>query len=190
MQTTKTEDISYREKLQKLNMQTSQSTIRSPRNVRPVVSEVEIGKSTMIYDLEYDLSLNEDLDSDVVIRLIEEAYKFKGVRYRLGGMTHNGIDCSGLIVRVFQEQNIKLPRTSHEMSVLGKRLSKNELQKGDLLFFRTNRRRSGVSHVGMVVDVHDNNVYFIHSSSSKGVIVSSLNENYYTRAYSHASRIL
>lgn len=189
VQTTKVDNQSYRDKLNSLNSNNSNQVVRSSRTTRPVVSEIEIEKATKIYDLDYDISIEEDFDSDLTQKIIAEAFKYHGVRYRLGGLTHNGIDCSGLMLKSFQQHNIQLPRTSLEMSRMGRRLNKNEVRKGDLVFFKTSRR-GVVSHVGLVTEINGNEIKFIHASSSKGVIVSSINEDYYTRTYSHATRII
>lgn len=122
--------------------------------------------------------------------VIHSALQFSGVRYRYGGTTKKGMDCSGLLYVAFGENNIQLPRTTYHMAEEGKRVRINDVVKGDLLFFRTRRGSKRINHVGMVVEVAHDEIKFIHSSSSRGVIVSSLREGYWSRAFVRATRVL
>ena len=94
------------------------------------------------------------------------------VHYRAGGTTPDGFDCSGLMYATFKKFDIILPRSSVDMAKIGRVLSTNEIQKGDLIFFKTNGRKV-INHVGMVIEVTEDEIKFIHSSTQKGVIVSS-----------------
>ena len=85
--------------------------------------------------------------------------------------------------------DIKLPRTSREQSSIGTKISTEEAQKGDLIFFKTNGR-SQINHVGMVVEVNEGEIKFIHSSVSNGVIISSTKERYYQKNFSQINRVL
>lgn len=115
--------------------------------------------------------------------LLDKAQQFLGVRYRYGGTTSRGFDCSGFVSSVFSSQGVKLPRTSAEQSGVGKAVSKSDLNKGDLVFFATRGRR--VSHVG----IYMGNGKFIHASSGGGKVkVDSLNDGYYARRYAGARR--
>ena len=100
------------------------------------------------------------------------------------------MDCSGLIYVALQENDIAFPRVSYDMANEGKRVRVNEVQKGDLLFFKTQKKSKRINHVGMVVAVENDEIKFIHSSSSRGVIVSSLREGYWNAAFIKATRIL
>jgi cell wall-associated NlpC family hydrolase len=86
---------------------------------------------------------------------------------------------------------IKLPRTSAEQAKAGTRLGKNtdEAKKGDLIFFKTNKR-SQINHVGIVTEVNNEEIIFIHSSTSKGVIHSSTKQSYYKKTFAQLNRIL
>jgi cell wall-associated NlpC family hydrolase len=75
------------------------------------------------------------------------------------------------------------------MSKVGEKLNRNEIKKGDLVFFRTNGR-SVINHVGLVTEVKDDEIIFIHSSVQRGVIISSTKEPYYQRTFAQANRIL
>ncbi|MUH36768.1 NlpC/P60 family protein [Zobellia amurskyensis] len=122
--------------------------------------------------------------------VIDSALKFSGVRYKFGGTTKKGMDCSGLLYVAFGENDIKLPRTSYHMAEEGKNIRVGDVEKGDLLFFKTSKRSKRINHVGMVVSVKNDEIKFVHASSSRGVIVSSLREGYWNSAFIKATRIL
>ncbi len=124
-------------------------------------------------------------------QIINYSKQFLGVKYKWGGTTKAGMDCSGLVHESFKAHQVYLPRISRDMAKKGKKIKLNETLKGDLLFFATKRgRRNAINHVGLVVDIKDNAIYFIHSSTSKGVIISSLNEEYWKGAFKEVRRIL
>jgi cell wall-associated NlpC family hydrolase len=122
--------------------------------------------------------------------IIDTALSYSGVRYKYGGSTHKGIDCSGLLYVSFMEHNIYLPRVSFYMANEGKRIDLTEVTKGDLLFFTTTKRRKRINHVGLVVAIEGEEIKFIHATTSRGVIVSSLQEGYWNYAFVKATRIL
>lgn len=122
--------------------------------------------------------------------IVDSALQFSGVRYKYGGTTRKGMDCSGLLYVAFGENDIKLPRVSYHMAEEGRNVRLGDVDKGDLLFFRTSRGAKRINHVGMVVTVENGEVKFIHSSSSRGVIVSSLREGYWNSAFVRAKRVL
>ncbi len=122
--------------------------------------------------------------------VIETALNYTGTRYKYGGTTRKGMDCSGLLYVSFLENDVALPRSSHLMADEGKRIKLTQIQKGDLLFFRTQGGKKKINHVGLVVDVEDDEIKFIHSTTSRGVIVSSLREGYWNYSFVKAARIL
>ena len=124
-----------------------------------------------------------------VEELITLANSYKGVAYRAGGTTKSGMDCSGLVTTVFKAFDKKLPRSSASMSKKGAEVSLSEVKKGDLLFFDISRLKGGINHVGLVVSVNNDDVQFIHSTSSKGVIVSSMKESYWKKEFVKAKRV-
>ena len=128
-------------------------------------------------------------EADKVEAVIETALEYAGVRYKFGGTSRKGMDCSGLLYVSFLEHDIPLPRTSHMIAQEGKHIPVSELQKGDLLFFRTTRRSGKINHVGLVVAVEGDDVRFIHSTTSRGVIVSSLREGFWNHAFVKATRV-
>lgn len=104
---------------------------------------------------------------------------WEGTPYRYGGTTSSGVDCSGFVMRLYQDVYKKtLPRTTSELSRKINKKSSSKLKEGDLVFFDINGKKS--SHVG----VYLHNDYFVHASSSKGVMISSLQNSYYQKAYS------
>lgn len=125
----------------------------------------------------------------LVDQLISSASENIGTRYRSGGTTKSGFDCSGLMYSTFGLYDIKLPRSSYEQAEYGVAVKTEEAQKGDLIFFKTSKRRK-INHVGMVVEVKDGEIKFIHSSTSSGVMISSTKEPYYERNFAQVNRVL
>ncbi|MFM9988076.1 NlpC/P60 family protein [Flavobacterium sp.] len=121
--------------------------------------------------------------------LIAKASENIGTRYRSGGTNKDGFDCSGLMINTFKEIAVDLPRTSAGQSTYGIRIDRDKAQKGDLIFFTTNGR-GNINHVGMIVEILDNEIKFIHSSVHAGVIISSTKEDYYTKRFIQVNRVL
>ncbi|RZJ54403.1 MAG: peptidoglycan endopeptidase [Flavobacterium sp.] len=136
--------------------------------------------STFVYNGNY---------SDLIDQIITSATGNIGTRYRSGGTTKAGFDCSGLMFCTFGNFDIKLPRSSIEQSRIGTKVASTEAQKGDLIFFKTNGRRH-INHVGMVVEAADGEIKFVHSSTHGGVMISSTKEPYYQRSFSQVNRVL
>jgi len=174
--------------------------IKTEKKKKKVVEkkiEAATSETSQKIDIKSRLSTNENSEDYIVNyndssylaeQLINTATSNLGVNYRSGGNTPNGFDCSGLLFYTFSKFNILLPRSSHEMSNLGTVLKPDEIRKGDLIFFKTNGRKI-INHVGMVVEVLDDEIKFIHSASSKGVIISSTKEPYYKRTFTQVNRV-
>lgn len=122
--------------------------------------------------------------------IVQYAKKFNGTRYKYGGTTKRGMDCSGLVYSTFNDNNISVPRTTTDLKTFGDWVDLKEVNVGDLVFFATKKNSREVNHVGIVTNVRPGNVEFIHASSSRGVIVSSLAEKYWYFAFVQARRIL
>jgi cell wall-associated NlpC family hydrolase len=147
----------------------------------------KFAKSPNLKTLEsnYSGSLNSQIKN-----ILKDAEKYLGTPYKYAGNTSAGFDCSGFTVKVFDENNNKLPRRSEDQSNAGKQINIKETKPGDLVFFATSGG-SKVTHVGIVHDIgNDGEVKFIHASTSKGVVISSLNEKYWNKAYLFIRRIL
>lgn len=133
--------------------------------------------------------ISKNKKNQLAEQLINSASVNLGVSYRSGGTTKKGFDCSGLIYATFKQFDIALPRSSSEMAKVGKKINITEVQKGDLIFFKTNGQ-SVINHVGMVIEVLSDEIKFIHSSTSKGVVISSTKQGYYAKSFVQANRIL
>lgn len=122
--------------------------------------------------------------------ILDEASTYLGTPYRYGGTTRSGIDCSAFVLSVYgAAAGVNLPRVAAAQSQEGDSVDKSDLKKGDLVFFSHGRGR--ISHVGIVEEVDENGeVKFIHSATSRGVMVSSLNDKYWGPRYRFAKRIL
>ena len=127
--------------------------------------------STVSYNQKNDSSKKKS--SNPTKNVVNKAYKYIGVRYRFGGTTTSGFDCSGLVWRIYHDMGYDLTRTnvSHYIK-MGKRVSAKEIKPGDLVFFRI---KGKISHMGIVSSKDS----FIHASSSRGVIESSLSDSYW-----------
>lgn len=122
--------------------------------------------------------------------IISYAEKFKGVKYKYGGDSKKGMDCSGLINVSFKSEDVLLPRTTNDLAAIGDWIDLKEVQKGDLLFFATKKNSRKVNHVAIVTSARIGYVEFIHSTTSSGVITSNLAERYWYHAFVQARRIL
>ena len=128
--------------------------------------------------------------SSTIDGILSEANTYIGTPYRFGGMTRSGIDCSAFVLSVYgSATGINLPRISSAQAQEGERVEREQLEKGDLLFFPTTGSR--ISHVGIVQEITpEGEIKFIHASTSKGVTISSLNEKYWGLRFRFARRIL
>lgn len=117
---------------------------------------------------------------------IEKAASFLGSPYKLGGMSEKGIDCSGLMVLSFAQAGRVLPRTSRDQALEGRKIMRDSLRRGDLIFFKKGSR---INHVGMVVENDGSEVWFIHACVSEGVTMTRLSNSYYAARYHSARRI-
>ncbi|AIR68268.1 MULTISPECIES: bifunctional murein DD-endopeptidase/murein LD-carboxypeptidase [Dickeya] len=121
---------------------------------------------------------------EVKSKLLEQYASWKGVRYRLGGDSRKGIDCSGFVQRTFREQfGMDLPRSSYEQQDIGVQIQRNKLRPGDLVVFHAG---STGRHMGIYIG----NQQFVHASTSIGVTISSMDDNYWKPRYREARRVL
>jgi cell wall-associated NlpC family hydrolase len=115
--------------------------------------------------------------------ILKFAKKFKGTPYKYGGTTPSAFDCSGFVRYVFNNFGYELSQASYDLPENGYKLPVSDLSAGDLIFFRKNKSyESAIGHVGIVVKHDDDGIFFIHASSSRGVIVSSLKEETYFKS--------
>lgn len=125
-----------------------------------------------------------DMTNEVLkARLLKQYSAWKGTRYHMGGSSHRGVDCSALMQHLFSESTaLSLPRTAAEQLRHGKAVSRGELKPGDLVFFKTGRNQR---HVGVFIGGDE----FIHASTSQGVTISSLSNEYWRAHYQAARRV-
>jgi len=152
-----------------------------------------IDESAMPISRKAELLIKPDMAAlgaeDRIVTLIDSAYSYIGTPYKWAGTSRSGMDCSGFVSTAFSAINVPLSRSSIEMSTQGRDIPLSQAEVGDLLFFKTTRKRNRISHVGIVVGVGDE-VKFIHASVSQGITVSSLSEDYWQKAYAKTSRVL
>jgi len=163
--------------------------IRSPKLVLTEEAKEEYARNNEPENVGPSYNLKPFQGVDFLDQLVSAASENIGTRYRIGGTTKEGFDCSGLMCTTFGSFDIQLPRTSIEQSRYGVKINNEEAQKGDLIFFKTNGRRQ-INHVGMVVEVTDGDIKFIHASVGGGVIISSIKERYYSKKVSQINRVL
>ncbi|WP_312822524.1 C40 family peptidase [Epilithonimonas sp.] len=133
---------------------------------------------------------NAIMHSNTIDNILSEAESYLGTPYRYGGTSRSGIDCSAFVLSVFGvAAGMDLPRVAADQSQEGVAVERTELQKGDLVFF--SHRRGRISHVGIVEEVTpEGEIKFIHAATSKGVMVSSLDDNYWGPKFQFAKRIV
>jgi len=122
--------------------------------------------------------------SSTLNKIYAEYRQWKGTPYKYGGVTKNGIDCSGFVLQTYKKLfNIHLPRSTKYQVKEGKRVYLNQLRAGDLVFFKTGWN---VRHVGIYLEKGK----FAHASSSKGVVISTMYSGYWKKNYWQARRLL
>lgn len=137
------------------------------------------------------MNVEEEIDLSYIPDMIEHASSFIGLRYRRGGKTPAGFDCSGFTGYIFRQFGINLNSNSASQYKQGEAVHDGDLQPGDLVFFNGRAvSRTRVGHVGIVVSVNDDGTFrFIHSAISSGITVSESTEPYYKRRYIGARRV-
>lgn len=119
--------------------------------------------------------------------LYEQHREWQGTPYRLGGLSKRGIDCSGFVYTTLRGRFglEDIPRTARSMATLGETIPREQMQPGDLVFFKTNSSRTRW-HVGIYVEDQQ----FLHASTSQGVMMSNLNDPYWRTSFQQARRLL
>ncbi|MCI1899208.1 MAG: NlpC/P60 family protein [Enterobacter sp.] len=121
----------------------------------------------------------------VIANLNDQLRNWRGTPYRYGGMSRGGVDCSGFVLMTFRDKfDLQLPRETRKQAELGTEIDKDDLLPGDLVFFKTGSGESGL-HVG----IYDTDNQFIHASTSRGVMRSSLDNVYWRKNFWQARRI-
>ena len=158
----------------------------APLVVKSLLTETKASAIEKLNGLQikYAMMINVDLESLKNLSLLTFIEDWIGTRYKYGGVTKRGIDCSaltgGLLLAVY---GFGAPRTARQQYDASEKIKREELKEGDLVFFNTT---GGVSHVGLYLD----NDYFVHASSSQGVTITSLNDPYFAKRFIGAGRIV
>ncbi len=180
--------------LEEIAVSPSQTTITTETRIQSKESGPSAGQSSFTnksapveaatpLQLKYAVLLNTEVEQIEDTELLRQVDEWYGTRYRMGGTTRKGIDCSAFVQNVYLAAFAhSVPRTAFEQYKAASRISATELREGDLVFFNTT---GGVSHVGIYL----RNNKFIHASSSNGVTVSDLFDPYYLKRFLGAGRI-
>lgn len=165
----------------------------APESMTDAPAAIRAKQKTSVADTAPDLQSQQEMDALVAevmseappLRVSLEAQHedWKGVPYRYGGLSPRGVDCSGFVYLTFLSRlGMEVPRTTTELLQSGEKVKRDEIQVGDLVFFRTG---PGNRHVGIYMGNGD----FLHASSSQGVMTSSLSNPYWHRRYWQARRL-
>ncbi len=121
---------------------------------------------------------------DLELQLRAEASRWHGTPHRMGGTDLNGVDCSGLVLRIYRDLfGIQMPRTARQQSLQGIGVGRHDLEPGDLVFFRPPGKKD---HVGIYLGKGE----FVHTSATRGVMISRMDLNYWRKYYWKSRRIL
>lgn len=135
----------------------------------------------------FNKSSSTNYTSKSISTIVKTARTYTGTPYKYGGVTEDGLDCSGLVMLSFKSANLTLPRVSYEMATVGKEVKVRDVRVGDLVFFVTDSG-TRINHVGIVTErKNPENILFIHSAS-KGVREDNLFSKYYQSTFVKATR--
>lgn len=153
-----------------------------PEATTPNVDNLAI-ESANALQIKYAILLNLPIESTFNLHMLEFIEEWYGVPYRYGGTSKKGVDCSAF-VNFFMSAvyGVTVPRNSKEQYSASKKIRKKQLEEGDLIFFNT---RGGISHVGVYLA----NNKFVHASTSSGVTISDLDDNYFAKRYVASGRV-
>ena len=161
----------------KNNSYNSNAEVKSNKSVIEDVNSLQI---------KYALLLDATVEKLTNIELLRKVDYWWGVKYCLGGSTENCIDCSAFTQVILKDVfDVVLPRTAQEQYKAAISINLNELQEGDLVFFKTGSRSRQVSHVGVFLL----NNKFVHASTSNGVMISDLNDSYWRQHFKGCGRV-
>lgn len=148
------------------------------------VDNIQINSASLQKTLQENKTSSLQIKPAIDKKLYAFYKEWKGVKYKLGGNSKSGIDCSAFIQKAFKEKlDLNLPRTTKLQSKVGKTINKSQLNSGDLVFFKTGRTSR---HVG----IYMNEGNFMHASTKRGVTISKLDNVYFKRHYWKATRVI
>src|SRR5690606_35875454 len=168
---------------QNISSETISEEMELPEEQDEVLSEFEL---MILQEIGKAMSF-EDRKS-TIFNLIEEAKTYIGTPYLYGGTTRKGIDCSAFMQSVYSANEISLPRVSRNQALVGAEIPYSDIEMGDMIFF-SNSPKSNISHVGVVEEVPNDDIYFIHAGTSTGVTISPLSMNYWNKRFRYAKRV-
>ncbi len=129
------------------------------------------------------VSNSEQSQNALLARLYKQYAEWHGVKYRMGGMSKSGTDCSGFVKQTFATLfDVELPRMTHQQARMGAKVEMDDLRSGDLVFFQINKR---TQHVGIYLEESK----FMHASTSRGVMISSMTHPYWQNRYWKSVRV-
>lgn len=142
------------------------------------------GKSVKTTSLNIQPLPSGSISDGTISRLLLKEYKlWKGTPHVMGGNTRNGVDCSGFVHQIFKRVlKINVPRSTQIFMTAGKKIQKSELRPGDIIIFKP---PSYPRHIG----IFTGNNKFIHTSKSKGVTMTNLNNKYWKKCYYSSRRL-
>jgi lipoprotein Spr len=172
--------LKYIDSQWRVNFGCIRSNFRYPATTGTVLVN-PVDKTEGFYSLQFKYAILLDAPVEEMLdhQLIEFLESWYGTPYTMGGVDKTGVDCSAFVQSLMLTMyGVNVPRTSQEQYDQCKRISKNKMVEGDLVFFRTQKKK-GVSHVG----VYLRNNKFVHASTSSGVMISDLGEEYYSKRF-------
>lgn len=164
----------------------SVKVVEAPVEMKSVKIEKSVAaiEKLNVLQIKYAMMIDVDIESLKNLNLLNFIEEWFGTRYKYGGETKRGIDCSALTGSLLMAvYGFIVPRTARQQYEASEKIKREELKEGDLVFFNTT---GGVSHVGLYLE----NDYFVHASSSQGVTITSLNDPYFSKRYIGAGRVL
>ncbi|NLW44190.1 MAG: hypothetical protein GXY92_03275 [Syntrophomonadaceae bacterium] len=150
-----------------------------------MIPEYEKAVSAEVGDRDKTAGSDVSRGQNTARAIINHALRCLGAPYRYGGTTPNGFDCSGFVRYVFNQVDIQLPRSSRDQASVGAHVDKSQLLPADLVFFKTDGS-SRINHVGIYLGGNN----FVHASRNHGIVITSLDDKYYLKAYCGARRVI
>jgi cell wall-associated NlpC family hydrolase len=124
--------------------------------------------------------------------LVKLAGSYLGLRYHYGGTDPRGFDCSGFVMYCSKRMGLPLPHHAGAQMQYGTHVKESDAQKGDLIYFgyyNRKRRSTYISHVGIISEIRDGKIYFIHSASSIGIRYDCLDQGWYRQRFRGIRRV-
>jgi cell wall-associated NlpC family hydrolase len=157
-----------------------------------IKSEIQQTK-TKTYTSAKEMLINSiaQVSNPQIDMLLQSAQEYLGIGYKRGGIDVTGFDCSGFVRECFTKIGIELPRSSREQGQEGIIINKIEAQPGDLIFFSSPNSGKKIGHVGIVTNVNNGIIEFVHSAWSKGVSYDCLqNSQYFSKRFIEIRRVV